>query len=399
MKHLVLTGLATLLLTTAAQAQTQSISAEIGTNGITATATRLEGVASPTPEDLFALGALHFLGTIEGALQARWQTGVSDSMVFLPIMRLPIPENPNPAPLDPAFITSIFTDIAADMDAARAPLAAIPAGTDFGVEIAFADIWFDINANDSRDPGEDMAETLGPILMGWQWDSRDPATPLPTVRFDAADAAWLMAYTHLLAGISETIVAYSPTDAITRMQDTRTALGLAPGVTNFEYYGMDEAADAISIVIGALDQQPDAARLASAHAHFLQMIAENRRFWGMVVQETDNAQEWIPNDAQQSALGIPLPPGTGPMWMAVLSDGEALLNGKALIPYWRSPEGTGINLQRMFTEPAPVDLIGWFQGYAAVPYLEQGRTVSGDSWRSFEQMLDGDALLFTVFLN
>ena len=51
------------------------------------------------------------------------------------------------------------------------------------------------------------------------------------------------------------------------------------------------------------------------------------------------------------------------------------------------------------SEPAPVDLVGWFQGYAAVPYLEEGRTVSGDSWRAFEQMLAGDALLFTVFLN
>lgn len=397
MNRFLVAALSTCLLTSAAHAQ--SLSAEIGTTGITATAARLDALADPAPEDLFALGALRFLGAIEGALQARWQTGVSDSMMFLPVMRLPIPENPNPTPLDPALITTIFTDIAADMDAARAPLAAIPAGADFGVEIAFADIWFDIDANGTRDAGEDMAATLGPILMGWQWDARDPATPLPVLRFDAADAAWLMAYTHLLQGISETVVAYSPTDAIARMQNTRAALGLAPGVTNFEYYGMDEAADAVSIVIGALDQQPDAARLASARAHFLQMIAENRRFWGMVVQETDNDREWIPNDAQQSALGLTLPPGTGPAWMAVLSDGEALLNGKALIPYWRAADGTGVNLRRMFTEPAPFDLIGWFQGYAAVPYLEQGRTVSGDSWLAFEQMIAGDALLFTVFLN
>jgi hypothetical protein len=397
MKHICLAGLSTLLLASAVQAQ--SLSSEIGTTGITATATRLEAIADPAPEDLFALGALRFLGTLEATLQARWRAGVSDNMMFLPVMRLPIPENPSPQPLDPALITTLFADISARMDAARAPLAAIPAGADFAVDIAFADIWFDINANGTRDTDEDMATTLGPILMGWQWGARDPATPLPTVRFDAADAAWLMAYTHLLAGISDTVVAYSPTDAIRRMQDTRAALGITPGVTNLEYYGMDEAADAVSIVIGALDQQPDAARLASAHAHFLQMIAENRRFWGLVVQETDNAREWLPNDAQQSALGLTLPPGTGEMWMAVLSDAEALLNGKALVPYWRAADGTGVNLARMFTEPAPVDLIGWFQGYAAVPYLEDGRTVSGDSWMAFEQMLAGDALLFSVFLN
>lgn len=397
MKRIFLAGLSAAFLCSAAQAQT--LSAEIGAAGITATATRLEAVTDPAPEDLFALGALRFLGAIEAALQARWQTGVSDSMMFLPVLRLPIPENPNPNPLDPALVTSLFTDIAAGMDAARAPLAAIPAGADFGVEIAIADVWFDINANGARDAGEDMATTLGPILMGWQWDARDPAAPLPVIRFDAADAAWLSAYTHLLGGISETVVAYSPTDAIRRMQETRTALGITPGAANFEYYGMDEAADAISIITGALDQQPDAARLASAHAHFLQMITENRQFWGMVVQETDNDREWLPNDAQQSALGLTLPPDTGKMWMAVLSDGKSLLNGKALIPYWRAVDGRGVNLMRMFTEPAPVDLIGWFQGYAATPYLEEGRTVSGDSWLAFEQMLAGDALLFTVFLN
>jgi hypothetical protein len=393
-------GLAALLtLSLTAPATAQSLSAEIGTNGITATATRLEAIADPAPGDLFALGALRFLGAIEGALQARWRTGVSDNLMFLPIMRLPIPENSDPAPPDAGLVTRLFTDIASQMEAARAPLAAIPAGAGFGVEIAFADIWFDINANGTRDPDEDLATTLGPILMGWQWGARDPATPLPVVRFDAADAAWLTAYTHLLGGISETVVAYDPTAAITRMQDTRAALGLAPGQYSLDYYGIDEAADAISIILGALDQQPDATRLASAHAHFLQMIAENRRFWGMVVQETDNDREWLPNDAQQSALGLTLPPGTGEMWMAVLSDGEALLNGKALIPYWRSAEGRGINLKRMFTEPAAIDLAGWFQGYAAVPYLEEGRTVSGDSWLAFEQMLAGDALLFTVFLN
>jgi hypothetical protein len=402
MKRICLAGLATILL--AAPATAQSVSEAIREDGITATLAEMEafqqGLSSlPRPEDQFTIASLHFLAAIEAALQARWRAGVADNLIFLPIMRLPIPENPNPEPFDPALVTTLFADISARMEESRGWLSAIPADADFAVEVDFADVWFDINANGTRDNGEDMAATLGPMLMGWQWDARDPATPLPTVRFDAADAAWLAAYTHLLSGISDTVVAYDPTTAMARMQDARVALGIAPGVVDFDYYGLEEASDYISVIMGALDQQPDAARLQSAHAHFLQMIAENRRFWGMVVQETDNAQEWIPNDTQTSALGLTLPPGTGAMWMAVLSDGEALLNGKALIPYWRAAEGHGVNLKRMFSEPAPIDLIGWVQGYAAVRYLEQGRTVSADSWRAFEQMLGGDALLFTLFLN
>jgi hypothetical protein len=386
-----------LLLCLAGPGYAESISQEIAVKGIAATATRFE--TSTAPSDLFALGALRFLGGIEATLQARWQMGVSDSMMMLPIMRLPIPENPNPQPFDPAMVTGIFTDISARMETARAPLLQIPEGADFGVEIAFSDIWFDINANSNRDTGEDAGSVLGPILLGWQWDARDPATPLPVVRFDAADAVWLAAYTHLLQGISDTVIAYDPTAATARMLDTRTAFGIAAGQTNADYYDFDYYADVISVITGALNQPPDANRLTSAHSHFRAMVTENRRFWPLVNAETDNTREWIPNDSQQSALGIALPPGTGNTWLAVLDDAEGLLNGDLLVPYWRSDANHGVNLARMFTEPAPIDLIGWIQGYAAVPYFEQGRTVSAQNWLAFEQMMAGDALLFTIFLN
>jgi hypothetical protein len=381
----------------AAPAHAETLSQELATKGITATAARLSNATAP--EDLFALGALHFLGAIESALQTRWQMGATDSMMMLPIMRLPIPENPTPQPFDPALVTTIFTNISASMDAARTPLMQIPADADFGVEIAVADIWFDINANATRDAGEDAGSVLGPILLGWQWDARDPATPLPVVRFDAADAVWLLAYTHLLQGISDSVIAYDPTAAITRMLNTRAAFGLSPGQSDPQYYEFDYYADIVSVITGALNQPPNADRLTSAHTHFLAMVAENRRFWPLVNAETDNAMEWIPNEKQQSALGIALPPGTGNTWLAVLDDAEGMLQGRMLIPYWRADANHGINLGRMFTDPAPIDLIGWIQGYSAVPYLEQGRTVSDQNWMAFEQLMAGEALLFTVFLN
>jgi hypothetical protein len=241
------------------------------------------------------------------------------------------------------------------------------------------------------------------MLLGWQWDARDPATPLPVIRFDAADAVWLLAYTHLLQGISDTVIAYDPTAAIARMIDTRAALGLTNRTPVEGEYDFNDSfgdfADIASVVLGALNQPPNADRLTSAHDHFLAMVSENRRFWPMVNAEADNAMEWIPNDHQQSALGIPLPPGTGNTWLDVLDDAEALLKGDLLIPYWRTDANHGVNLARMFTDPAPIDLIGWIQGYGAVPYIAQGRTVSGQSWTAFEQLMQGESLLFTVYLN
>ncbi|MGB8812393.1 MAG: hypothetical protein WCC57_04345 [Paracoccaceae bacterium] len=380
----------------------QTLSAEIGNTGLGATQARLAALAAPTDADRFALGGVRFLAVVEHSLQQRWKIGLTDSMTMLPFLRLPIAENPNPAAFDPAVIGQVFRDASAGMDAARAPLAEIPETSDFTVEISLADLWFDINANTTRDPGEDMLAVAGPMIMGWQWAERDPATPAPVIRFDAADAAWLSAYTHLLAGISDTILAYDPTQPITNTLTSRAALADLAEVRPDPFFGTAsnfDAVDMIATILATLNQTPDAARALSAHAHFLAMIADNRTFWARVASESDNDHEWLPNDAQQSALGITVPQGTAAVWLAVLSDAEKLLNGQVLAPYWRLGDGAGVNVGRLFTDPKPIDVAGWIQGADALPYLEKGPLVSAANWWAFEQLMSGEAMLFTLFLN
>ncbi|MFN3991816.1 MAG: hypothetical protein ACK4IU_02785 [Tabrizicola flagellatus] len=242
---------------------------------------------------------------------------------------------------------------------------------------------------------------LGPVLLGWQWQAPDPAAPPLTVRFDAADAAWLAAYTHVMSGVANTVLAYDPAASIDRVIAARAAIRVAPpspGNYSFDA-SFGQFLDAFAMLEGAVNQPPDAARATAAKDHFLSMIAENRRFWSLVALETDNTLEWIPNDRQTSALGLELPAGTGDTWLGVLADGEALLQGRLLIPYWRGPTGQGINLGRMFDDPAPMSIIGWAQGWAAVPYLEHGPVVTATSLRRFEALMGGDAGLMMVFLN
>lgn len=380
----------------------QTLTAEIGTNGLTATEARLAALPAPTDADRFALGGVRFLGVVEHALQQRWKIGLTDNMSMLPFLHLPIEENPNPDAFEPAVIASIFRDAAAGMDAARAPLAQIPEASDFGLEINLADLWFDINANQTRDPGEDMLAVAGPMIMGWQWGERDPATPAPVIRFDVADAAWLSAYTHLLGGISETVLAYDPTAALTKTLTSRAEMAKLAPIEPDLFFGSQsnfDAVDMIATVLGTLNQSPDTARATAAHDHFLAMIDDNRDFWARVALETDNEREFLPNDSQKSALGIEVPQGTGKMWLAVLTDFEKLLKGEVLVPYWRLGDGAGVNVGRMFTDPRPIDVAGWIQGADALPYLQKGPAVSAASWSAFEQMLGGEAMLFTLFLN
>ncbi len=391
-----------LMLSLPLPAMAQTLSQEIASTGIGPTADRLAALPAPTDADRFATGGLRFLQAVEGALQLRWQVGLTKQMEVLPFLQLPIPENPAPAPFEPAMIRTLFTNVATGMDTARTALAPIGDGSDLAVEIALSDLWFDVNANSTRDAGEDAGAIIGPILLGWQWESRDPAQPLPVIRFDAADAAWLSAYTHVLSGLSNSILAYDPTAAISESLSTRAALQALSATTAAEgdFNAMiGDALDVVQVINRMLDQTPDAPKLLAARDHFLSAIADNRIFWARVAQETDNDREWLPNDGQQSALGLTLPPGTGATWLNVLADGEALLKGERLVPYWRVSGSAGVNIGRMFTEPRPINLIAWIQGAGALPYLERGTVVSSTNWRMFEALVAGDAGLMAVFLN
>lgn len=386
-----------------AWAQTDTpYSDQIARTGLAATATALAAVPDPTPSDRFALGGVLFLGAIEAALQARYATGVPESLtgiVDFPILRLPIPENPAPATFDATMIDTMFAGISNDMAAAIAALDRITDADPVSVRINTADIWFDINSNDQRDSGENWSDVAGLILGGG-------FGPLPdlTVAFDTADAAWLSAYAHLLSGVSELVLAFSPSATIDKVITATAAMeALAPVFPDpSSYFSLSEftdVADVFAVIIGALEQQPDPARTRAAHAHFLDMIADNRVFWARVARESDNDAEWIPNKRQQSVLPIPFPTDTGARWQAVLADAEALLQGDLLIPYWRLGDSAGINIARLFQDPPAVDIAAFVQGYGLLPYMEQGRLIGMTNLNLFTELVGGNAGLYMVVLN
>jgi hypothetical protein len=377
----------------------ETLSEEIGRTGLGATETRLAALTAPGNEELFALAGLRFLGGVEAALQLRWQTGVQADWSELPILRLPIPENPDARAFAPADFTTLLTGLDADMEAARAALDAL-GDKPFALEVRLADLWFDINGNGARDTGEDIAAVTGQALGGGRMIGAQVTDPVIT--FDTADAAWLSAYTHFLSGFAATALAYDPEPAIQRILDSSKAIYALWGdtpPTNAMDMMFGRQVDRAAMVLHALSQTPDKALARDAYGHFTAMIAENRRFWSLVALETDNTGEWVPNDTQVSGLGVTMPPGTGARWQAVLADAEQLLKGEVLIPHWRFGAEAGINLKKLFDDPPPIDLVTWIQGEGLLPYAEKGPRMTTQSWRDFEDFVQGDAMLFAVFLN
>lgn len=383
-----------LLLLLALPARAGTISREIAQSGLAATQTRLLTLPNPTDADRFALGGVTFLRAIEGTFQERYAMGLTDRTGLLPLLRLPLPDNPNPAPFAAAAITALFTHAEASLVQAQTTLAAIPDTSDFTLDIALDDLWFDVDANGTRSPDEGLTQILSASFG-------TAATPV-TVRFDVADAAWLAAYADLLAGISDLIRAYDPTEPIARILTADAAMAsLGPIHADIFFGGQTspDSFDIIAIVLATLNQTPDAALMAAAHNHLLSMITQNRIFWARVARETDNTAEWLPNDAQTSALGVEVPKGIGPVWLANLAEVEAALNGTKLLPYWRVGPPAGINLQKMFLDPRPIDAAGWIQGWAALPYLQKGPLVSTEAADAFDSLTGGQAPLFSLYLN
>lgn len=377
-----------------------TLSREIGAAGLAPTEARLAALPEPTADELFALAGIRFLRGVEGALQLRWQTGVRSDWSELPVMRLPIPENPAARPFRPDDLTTLLTGIGSGMAGAREALDRL-GDRQVGLEIALSDLWFDINLNGRRDAGEEVAAVAGLTMAGAARGFASPP-PDPVIRFDTADAAWLHAYTHFLSAFVEIALAYDPAPAVGRVLTSAAAMrdlmGDAPPPNALDMI-FGRQVDRAAIILFALENDPDPARGKAAHGHLMAMIDQNRRFWSLVEAEADSDREWVPNDRQTSALGITMPEGTGARWQAVLADAEALLKGELLMPHWRMGAEAGLDLRMMFENPPRFDLVAIVQGEALLPYARKGPRVSARNWQDFEALVRGDAILFAVLLN
>jgi len=392
--------LATALITAPAYAQS---TAQLGADSLAMATETFTALPDKTPSDQFALGALHFLRGVEKTLQVRWEYNAVLEDLDIPVMRLPVPPNPDAKPFKPDLITGLFTELLTDMDASRAALTQIPDGADVALNINLADLWFDINMNNKRDQGEGIIEVGAFTMMGEPDLGDAEGLPPMDIRFDTPDVAWLTAYTHMLSAAGELVVAFDPTEAISAVMNAVQKMNelRAEPFTRSGFIGANETRwiDQFAMAYGALNRQPDATRTRAAHAHLLSMIAENKTFWAGIEAETDNVNEWIPNASQTAALGFELPPEASIAWQVILDDVEAMLNGDLLIPYWRLGNVGGVNMQKLFLDPPVFDIVTWIQGYGLLPYLERGPVITPDSINQFDELTGGDIMLFSFLFN
>jgi len=356
--------------------------------------------------DLFALGAAQVLLAVETAYQTRYRYGLSDDNLAaaaeVPFLRSAIPSNPNARPFEPEIIEQIFQVALRDLFVARYWLDQIESEDEVAVQIDLSALWIDINDNGLRDAGEAFSDCLSLALAGFDATAIGPAHEI-TVQFDAADAAWLSAYTHMLSGASELILALNPDEAIEAIMAQGQTLdairGNNPTLSTWVKEDDLPVLDIGMAMFAALEGPVDPKRSRAAHQHFLDGLADNRIFWSRLSAETDNTMEFIPNRNQTSALMIEFPEGIDTSWQAVLQEAEDILTGELLLPHWRLGTEAGLNLKRLFQKPPEIDVIGMLHGYALADYAERGPAATFETLEEFDQITGGNSGFFAFTLN
>lgn len=408
-----------------------------------------------------ALGAARFIGAVEALIQGLHRQGLTQeisnaplAMAGLPFLRLPAPENPAPDTVSYAALRGLLAEFAADLEVTRAALREVPADAATQLPLDLAVVRLDLDSDGAADASlVDLIARLG-----------SPAGALPTaperfsVDFDAADAAWLTAYAHLLGALAEILLAHDweasfdatfaalfptsfPHDTPIRRQAAErraafAALGPLPAPPSCERYAFDSELEIMDVVPACdalwseYEADPAVAqgqmfaaegmnasiadlvafvhlfswpvtepeRMEAALAHLEGMVAASREMWTRIEAETDDRAEWIPAPGQSGVIaGLPIDEAMIAAWRGALDEIDAVIAGRLLVPHWRFEEG--VNLRRMFLEPRRLDPVLILQGSAVERYLEDGPVAGPEAWDALGRAFGGRFLPYAVWLN
>jgi hypothetical protein len=247
------------------------------------------------------------------------------------------------------------------------------------------------------------SETLWKVFttVAWRAAKLDEDQKRFDIGFDRADVHWMIGYSHLLRALAEMLLAHDTQDFFEVLAPSFFAGAPQPRVvlssSQRSGLNMDQIADAIAAIHLARFEPAEPDRLIRAHGHFLGMVQQSRLCWKFALVETDDDREWIPNANQTSLTPLTVTDERIAAWKRFLDEMEAVLQGERLIPHWRIPEGAGINVKRVFHEPRTLDVVMWAHGAAALPYVEEGDTVTRTTARTFNAAFQGRFLAFAVW--
>ena len=369
----------------------------------------LEAAAPGDPASAYAAGAGEFFTALEILAGGLHRHGFESPQSFmLPLMRLPVPDNPNPEPLTYEEFRAILVAFRDRLEKSAATLGSVPADADIGMVIDLTRVGIDLDEDGNIAPQESFAAIMAALSRA----APDGAAPSLTFRFDRADGYWLQGYAEFLMAQADFWLAHdfkSMFDGSFHMLFPRAKLplqdalvpldgGMSGGMLSSEW----RIADFISLVHLVNWPVIEPERRQAARRHLLEMIRLSREDWKAIRAETDNDREWLPGPQQKGInplTGLEVGEEQVQAWFAALTMAEDLLEGRVLLPHFRIV-GKGINMKRFFDEPKPFNLVLSITGPAIAPYLETGKILSSEDFDQIQREFGGAGFLtFALWFN
>lgn len=406
----------------------------------------------------FALGSAQFLGAVGNLMQGLHRYGLRSEerignfagMIQMPFLRLPVPDNDAPEPVSYEALNALLANFVDDLAIAEATLSGV-GDASFTLMLDLDRIGFDVDADGAVQDGEGLISVLTAVA-GMPPPRRAPGGF--TVGFDQSDAPWLGGYSHLLSAMAEFPLAYDwsrayeltfhnlfngiETESAEIAVEENRLLDLlmtadqsatppqwdsnlsarensrrkrewreSPEGKSWEARWDAEMAleyGAIADLVAFMHLfdwpvvQPD--RMRSARQHLLSMVALSRENWRRIRAETDDDHEWVPGPHQTNVINRMRVDGVRlEAWMMFLDEFQAVLEGRKLLPHWRFGGNRGVNLRRVFDEPAAMDPVLIAQGVAVLPFLEEGEIADSQTFLTIMEMLDGGLLAYFIWFN
>ena len=349
-----------------------------------------------------ALGATQFMRSIERLAQTLYRYGATPNGSVLPILRLPVPPNPNAEVVRYEDVRGMLQALHDDLAVAQKTLEPL-ADKSVKLLMPLGKARMDTNGNGVAEADELLWKIYLAVALGNR-PSRDlPAKPEDiVVALDYADGLWLHGYCHLLMALCEVTLMYDQqksfdyaASTLFAKPDQPEAIRITRQTGDYQYF-----ADLIAAIHVAVFPVKEPARGAKFLEHMQRVIELSRQTWDAIEAETDNDREWIPSPKQTCVFPqLQVSPAMVTTWRSFLSEAEDILQGKKLVPHFYIQSQQGINLRRVFMEPREFDLVLWIHGSAAMPYLEKGTISSTATWSQFQRVFQGRFIGFAAWFN
>jgi hypothetical protein len=370
----------------------------------------LSAVLARTPapvEARFALGSIRFLRSVERLGQSLHRHGFEAQELLAPhIFWIPVPPNPQPAPLTYEGFRAIVQTFRDDVLQAEAILAEI-GDAEVKLPLDLARVRLDLNGDGRGDQAESLAAIVAQLRPRAGAQTPSASTPEFVVAFDTGDVYWLRGYAHQLAGIAEFWLAHDFRRTFEQSFHLLFPRAGLPGAAVFAHAARNadgrmsnEAMIGEAIAFVHLIQWPvvEPDRMKRARHHFKAMAALSRDSWRAILAETDDDHEWVPGPRQTSLFpGRPVTEDMVGSWLRIVDTLDAVLDGRKLVPHWRFAKG--MDLRRFFDEPRPFDPVLLATGHGALPFLADGETISSREWNEMVRAFQREFLFYALWFN